>query len=508
MSAQNSQTNTFAAIDLGSNSFHMVMAEAEGDGFRVVDSMRSPVRLGAGLDAEKKLNAPTRERALDTLSRFAERLRGVPRKNISVVGTNTLRRAKNSKGFINDAYEILEKRIEIISGREEARLIYGSVAHTLPNKSQRRLVLDIGGGSTELVVGDNEIPDLMESINIGCVSASEAWFGDNKIDTWRFKGAIVHAELELQPVASAFINSGWDEVIGCSGTLKAASRILAELSLTDGDITLSALKKLQKILVKSGNVDKLGLESVGRDRLQVIAGGIAILIAIMKTLKIKQITVSQVALREGLLFEMIGKARHINFQKQTINNLIKLYRIDTTHADRVADTATRLFKKACKNWKLDPEGDLTLLCWACQLHEIGMSVAHSQYHKHGAYLLENSDMLGFTRAEQAALALLVRFHRRKLDREAYQQLPKSDRERLIMLTALIRIATLLHRSRQATRKASELDELSFSFKSGRIEVSVSEEWQETHPLSSAVLQDEAKHLKNMEIELGVSIAKS
>lgn len=492
--------NTYAAIDLGSNSFHMVMATPEGDSIRIVDSMRAPVRLGAGLDSSKKINPETKQLALETLSQFAQRLRGIPRNNVSIVGTNTLRRAKNSKRFINDAFDILEKRIEIISGREEARLIYGSVAHTLPDKSLRRLVIDIGGGSTELANGIGPVPDMVESINIGCVSSAVEWFADGKVDTHRFKGAIVHAELELQPVSATFRESGWDEVIGCSGTVKAAARILTELSLSDGDINLASLKKLQKMLIKAGRAEKLNLESISSDRIQVIAGGIAILIAIMKTLEVKQIVVSQVALREGLIFEMIGKTRHTNIQHQTIGNLIKLYRIDTEQSQRVESMATLLFEKACTAWKLDEENDSTLLNWACQLHEIGLSVAHSQYHKHGAYLLENSDLLGFTRAEQAALALLVRYHRRKFGLQAYEQLPKNDRERLVLLTALLRLAALLHRSRQA----SKVKEINFKFKPGRIEISTAESWLDEHPLTSADLADEAAHLKNAGIELQIN----
>lgn len=495
---------TYAAIDLGSNSFHMVVATPEGDSIRIIDSLRAPVRLAAGLDKSKRLAPKTEKYALETLSQFAQRLRGVPRKNVRVVGTSTLRRAaRNSDHFIDEAHDILGKRIEIISGREEARLIYGSVAHTLPKNEQRRLVIDIGGGSTELVSGKGLKPDLLESFNIGCVSSSSSWFGENRIEAKRMKGAIVHAQLELQPLTVAFTKKGWDEVIGCSGTLKATGRLLQELSLTDGNITLAGVRKLQKHFIKARKIEKLELESISKDRMQVIAGGIAIVYAIMKTLNIDQIQVSQVALREGLIFEMIGKNRHTDIQRQTIDNLVKRYHIDTHQSGRVMEIAQTLFTQAEKVWKLDAETDLDLLLWASELHEIGLSVAHSQYHKHGAYLLENSDLLGFTKAEQIALALLVRLHRRKLNLDIIEHLPKSESSRLIPLTILLRLAALLHRSRQA----SGLDEISFQFKNNKIHFKADKQWFQTHPLTAADLDDEAVHLRNVNMELKISVTE-
>ena len=495
-----SYQNTFAAIDLGSNSFHMVVAAADGDSIRIIDRLRAPVRLGAGLDKKKNINSTTQAMALDTLSQFAQRTRHLPRKNIRLVGTNTLRRARNADGFIREAFSLLGKRIEIISGREEARLIYASVAHTLAHADQRRLVIDIGGGSTELITGTGLKPHLMESFNMGCVSQTQDFFNNNRIDARSMKAATIVAQLELQPLVSAFVKSGWVDAIGCSGTIKAISKILEELGYTDGTITLSALKKLNRTLVRKRNVEALELTSISRDRMQVLPGGLAILTAIMKTLFIQELHVSQVALREGLIFDMLGRDAHISIQKQTLDTLVQRYLIDPQQAQYVETVCSKLFESAADNWKLDPENDWPPLQLSAQLHEIGMAVAHTQYHKHGAYLLENADLLGFTRAEQSNLALLVRYHRRKFDLDAYHQLPASEQDRLIKLTILLRLAVLLQRSRQA----DDLSPVSFKFKRDRIQIKAPASWFTAHPLTAADLDTEARHLEPTGIELVVT----
>lgn len=488
----------YAAIDLGSNSFHMMIAEPEGDSIRKLDSLRMPVRLGAGLDKNKQLLPETEAMALDALAKYAERLLNVPRKNIRIVGTNTLRRARNRDGFMREAARLLGKRIEIISGREEARLIFSAVAHTLPDTDQQRLVIDIGGGSTELVIGKGFHPQLMESVNMGCVSYSSRFLqGEEKITPASMKRATMEAQLELQPLTLAYQQCGWDTVIGCSGTIKAAARMLAELGLTDGTITRDGLRKLVRMIIKEGSVEALNLSSISQSRAQVVAGGLAVLRAIIKTLKIETMQASQVALREGLIFEMLGKAEHVDIQSQTIANLTSRYSIDISQATRVENTARSLFSKVAENWKLDPESDLELLVWAAKLHELGMGVAHTQYHKHGAYILENSDLLGFSLVEQNALALLVRYHRRKIDDAAFNNLPKEEKDRLLLLLGILRLAALLHRG----RNDESLDELNLAVKAGEITVVAPQSWLDEHPLTYAELLAEAERLTRVNIRL-------
>jgi len=334
---------TYAAIDLGSNSFHMVVAQEDGSTIRIIDSLRHPVRLGEGLDKNKNITDDTQERALQTLSQFAQRLRDVPKKRIRAVGTNTLRRAKNRKQFLAKAEQLIGKPIEIISGREEARLIYSAVSHALPETSGKRLVIDIGGGSTELVIGKKLKPDLMESINIGCVSFSKRFFADGKITKEQFKKAVLSAQSELEPVQREYRKKGWVEAVGCSGTIKAISRLQLELGISDGVITLDGINKLLDKLYKAGDISKLDLQQISKDRTQVLAGGISVLKAIFKSLDIDTLHTSQVALREGLIFDMIGQVEHHNTQLQTIESLSNRYSIDLEQVKRVEVTANRLF---------------------------------------------------------------------------------------------------------------------------------------------------------------------
>ena len=514
MEPENSPTNmdqtdlkqdNFAAIDLGSNSFHMLLAEPEGDSIRVIDSLRVPVRLGSGLDKQKHIKPATEDLALQAIGQFAQRLHGVPRQNMRIVGTNTLRRARNAEHFINEAFVILRKRIEIIAGREEARLIYSAVSHGLPAPERQRMVIDIGGGSTELIIGKDYSPEIMESMNMGCVSYSNDHLCDEKVTASAVKDCIVQAQLELQPVLKAYRDAGWEEVIGCSGTIKAVSNALLELELSDGQITLAGLKKLQKNMISAGSVQKLGLNTISKNRSQVFAAGSAILYAIMKSMNIEALQASQVALREGLIFELIGKTEHVDIQSQTIANLENRYHVDEVQAHRVAVLSSQLFELASKAWVLDEEPDRQLLPqllhWGSRLHEVGLAVAHSQYHKHGAYLIEHSDLLGFSRAEQTALSLLVRYHRRKLDITAFTNLPEAEGELLLKLLLLLRMSVLLQRARYE----QSLDSVHFKFEKKQLTVTAPASWFDAHPLTTADLQDEAKQIASSGVKLTISV---
>jgi len=490
--------SVYAAIDLGSNSFHMLVATPEGNSIRKIDSLRVPTRLAAGLDKNKRLLPETEALALDALAKYSERLRDVPRRNIRVVGTNTLRRAKKRERFMREAHRLLGKPIEIISGREEARLIYSAVSHTFPESEQRRLVIDIGGGSTELALGTGSKPALMESVHMGCVSYTHQYLkGGETISATTMKKAMTEAQLELQPLTVAYQHYGWDEVVGCSGTIKATARMLAELAITDGTITRDGLRQLSRLIINKKSASALKLSSISQNRTQVIAGGIAVLRAIMKTLDIKRIHASQVALREGLIFDMLGEAEHLDIQNQTIANLTARYSIDIRQVNRVEGTAIKLFNHVADVWKLDCETDLQLLVWAANLHELGMGVAHTQYHKHGAYILENSDLLGFSQAEQTALALLVRYHRRKIDQTAFDALTESESQRLSLLLSLLRLSALLHRGRYD----DTLKDVNVTIKEGQITVVAPQTWLDEHPLTYAELISEAERLTHVNIKL-------
>ncbi len=499
MITTDAKADSWAAIDLGSNSFHMVVAVQDGSSIRHIDSIRDAVRLGAGLDHRKRLLPETEARALDTLARFAERLRGVPSENIRMVGTNTLRRARGARRFMQRAAELVGCPVDIVSGREEARLIWSAVAHTLPETANHRLVIDIGGGSTELIIGKGLSPILMESLNIGCVSLMQSVFSRRKLKPSSMKEAITAAQLELQPVAKAYRDLEWQDVVGCSGTIKAAARMLAELGLTDGVIERAALHELIFDIAEAGGTEALQLESISQSRRDVIPGGLAALYGLMKILDIQTLQACNAALREGLIFDMIGASDYLDVRTQTVENLQSRFLIDTNQAARVERTAHELFDHVAKTWNLDPDADLDLLINAARLHELGMGVAHTQYHKHGAYILEHSDLLGFSLGEQNALALLVRWHRRKIDFEAFDTLPDSDRERLLKLLGLLRLAALMHRGRHD----EPLDDIRLRISEGRITVSASQDWLDNHPLTAAELTAEAERLLHVNIRLKI-----
>lgn len=461
--------------------------------------MRDSVRLGAGLDHRKRLLPETEARALDTIARFAERLHDVPGEHIRMVGTNTLRRARGARRFMQRAAELVGCPVDIVSGREEARLIWSAVAHTLPKTSERRLVIDIGGGSTELVIGKGLSPILMESLNIGCVSTMLSAFARGKVKPSSMKDAITAARLELQPVAKAYLDLGWQEAVGCSGTIKAAARMLAELGLTDGVIEREALYELIFKIAEAGGTETLQFESISQNRQGVIPGGLAVLYGLMKTLNIKTMQACNAALREGLIFDMIGTDEYIDVRTRTVENLQSRFLIDAQQAARVEQTARELFDHVAETWELKPATDLDLLVNAARLHELGMGVAHTQYHKHGAYILEHSELLGFSLGEQNALALLVRWHRRKIDFEAFDPLPDQDRERLLKLLGLLRLAALMHRGRHD----QPLDDIRLRISDGRITVAASQTWLDEHPLTAAELAAETERLLHVNIRLKI-----
>ncbi|HBR98647.1 MAG TPA: exopolyphosphatase [Gammaproteobacteria bacterium] len=492
-----SKLQSYAAIDLGSNSFHMVIAQLEGQTLRMVDRLREAVRLGSGLDDKKRLAPETLELAMACLGQFEQRLRGIPRENIRIVGTNTLRRAKNTGEFFSQARQLLGKDIEVISGREEARLIYSAVAHSQPTPETRRLVIDIGGGSTELIIGTGYKPSIMESTNMGCVSFSEQYFPSGEISKSAMQSAILHAELELQPILRAYKDAGWEEAIGCSGTIKATLKALREQKLCDDVITRQGLKELCDIMINAGKFETLNLSSINTNRRKVIVGGIAVLYAVMRSLEIDALKVSQVALREGVIYDMIGKAEHDDAQEQTIQQLLSYYRADEKQSERVSATAQKLFSAVQNVWKLDPDHDLNTLIRASQLHEIGLSVAHHQYHKHAAYLLQHSDMLGFSRTQQNELALLVRYHRRKLDTKPFTTLDSDRSTTLLKLLALLRVAVLFHRDRYT----HEMPTITMSVKKSELQIAIPQEWMEDHPLTAVELVEEKAKLKSADIKL-------
>jgi len=488
---------TFAAIDLGSNSFHMIVADVIDGRVQIVDRIKEMVRLAGGLDDELNLSEKAIESSLQCLERFGQRIKEVPASNVRAVGTNTLRQARNNHTFLKKAHKALNHRIEIISGREEARLIYHGVAHTIFNEDEQRLVIDIGGGSTELIIGKGFDAKVTESLYMGCVNMSKRFFADGDISAKKMRRAILASRQELEHIEALYRMLGWDTILGTSGTITSIKGVIQSQGWNKDRITSKALSKLKKDLLQKGHVNKIDYEGLASNRIPVFPGGVAILSAVFEALEIKEMDTAEGALREGLLYDLIGRLHQDDTRDKTVNDLIVRYCIDKEHAERVETTAIEIFNQINRDWDLLTSEDKKLLCWAARLHELGLAVAHSQYHKHGAYLLNNSDMPGFSRQEQNYLGLLVRCHRRKFPIELIQEMPETDQDRLKKLAIILRLAVVLNRSRTYTSPPA----FKLTIKSEMVIIIFTRQWLNTHPLTEADLQTEADYLKVAAIKL-------
>lgn len=480
-----------AGVDLGSNSFHLMVARAEDDGrIHVLDRLRDPVRLAAGLDAQGLITADATARGVTALERFGERLRDMPSRSVRAVGTNTLRKARNGTEVEEAFTEALGHPVEIISGREEARLIYGGVTHVTPPIEGRLLVLDIGGGSTECIIGRGYEPLALDSLYMGCVETTQRFFGDGKATKGAFRKARLAAGLELASIVHRYRKIGWDRVLGSSGTILAVGEVLRQRGWSSGTITTGALGKLEDLLIAGPNASKLVLDGLEPDRAPVFAGGVAILSAAFRFLEIEEMTPANGALREGLVYELLGRVSAGDPRNRTIENLASRYKVDRDHAERVAETAAALFSQANKSWKHDDETGQRLLRHAALVHEIGLSIAYAGFQKHGAYILEHADLPGFSLDEQQILATIVGAHRRKLSNLSFESLPRDRRQLALDLTLLLRIAVRLHHS----RTSEALPDMHLRARKSQLTLELPAQWLEDRPLTRADLEEETEIL--------------
>lgn len=436
--------NTIAAVDLGSNSFRLQVARVVDDQIYPLDSLKEAVRLGAGLTADKFLDDASQQRALACLKRFAERLRGLPVHAVRVVGTNTFRVAKNAAAFLALAEQTLGFPIEVVAGREEARLIYLGVSHSLPVSTSRRLVVDIGGGSTECIIGEGFEPMQMESLYMGCVSFSKRYFADGKISKEALKQAELAARIELQSIKLKFTPKHWQEAIGSSGTARALADLLEQNGWSHAGITAEGLAQLRSVMLKAGDCKKLeSLLGMKSDRIPVLPGGFAIMSAVFGEFGIQQMKIADTALREGVLYDLIGRFHHLDMRNETVNQFMRRYHVDMAQAKRVEEFSLSLFDQVAQGNEEDVKVLRQKLSWVAKMHEIGISIAHSGYHKHSAYILENADMPGFSKMEQSTLGLLVRAQRGSLAKIS----SLADKDEMWAAIGVLRLGVLLHRSR-------------------------------------------------------------
>lgn len=475
-----------AAIDLGSNSFRLQVGRIVNDQIYPLDGLKEAVRLAAGLSPNKILDVAAQQRGLAALQRFNERLRGFDGNSVRAVATNTLRVAKNAPEFLVQAEGALGVPIEVIAGREEARLIYVGVAHTLPDPHRQQLVVDIGGGSTEFIIGKSFEPILLESLYMGCVSYSLQYFPGGRIDKRGLKDAEMAASRELQAISHAYREAGWEVAVGSSGSAKALVEILEQNGLSDGGITREGMERLKAILLRAGSLDRLQLAGLRGDRLPVLLGGFAIMSAVFKEFGVERMVFSEGALRLGVLYDLLGRYHHHDLRDATVSAFVARYAVDRRQADEVANTAAHLFAGLVPE-SLHGENqhpDLRFLRWAALLHEIGISVAHSSYHKHSAYILANADMPGFSRMDQGRLARLVLAHRGKLERVAALDPDSSDWQLIVCL----RLAAIIHRARDG-RGVPPIQ----LRRDGRgFIVTAKEGWLKQLPLTAAAIDEEQR----------------
>lgn len=486
-----------AAVDLGSNSFHMIVARIGNGHMQVTDRIKEMVRLGEGVGEDRQLDPQVVERALACLERFGQRLRGFPPGSVRAVGTNTLRQLAPDSDFLSRAEAALGHPIEVIAGREEARLIYLGVAHDLAAGTERRLVVDIGGGSTEIIVGLGFSPRLRESLHMGCVSMSRRHFADGRITARAMERAELTGALEVRPVRELFRRTGWQTAVGSSGTIKSIAAVLAAEGWCEDGISAPALLRLRDALLETGRISSLALKGLAEERKPVFAGGVAVLRSVFETLGIQHLQVSEYALREGLIYETMGRSQHVDVRERTVETLGRHFQIDQDHAQRVRATAVALLRRLTGPWSLQDPNHRLMLAWAARLHEIGVMVAHSQHQKHGAYLLRNADLAGFTRPEQMLLAVLVLGHRRKFPVQELAVLPHGAGEPARRLCIILRLAVLLHRGRSSESKpnptlTTDGDNLALSFP---------DDWLSDHPLTRLELEEEAERLASAGIRL-------
>ncbi|MCW5618346.1 MAG: exopolyphosphatase [Nitrosomonas sp.] len=481
----------YAAIDLGSNSFHMIVAQYADGRLQVIDRIKEMVRLASGLNAQHELSEASMQLALACLQRFGQRIQEIPKANIRAVGTNTLRQARNGDFFLSRAETALDHPIEIIAGQEEARLIYQGVAHTNYDEINRRLVIDIGGGSTELIIGRGYDIFSMDSLYMGCVNMSQRFFDDGKIKAKKISKSVLYARQELESIEATYKKTGWDLALGTSGTITAIRDVVQAQGWCENGITAGALSKLVDTLITIGDSKAIAFEGLSEHRKPVFASGVAVLLGIFDALNLDKIGVSDGALREGLLFDLIGRTHNEDIRDKTITDVCQRYGIDMEQAYRVKATAESFFHQSCLEWQLNEKDDLKLLQWGALIHEIGLSIAHAQYHHHGDYLVTHSDLAGFSRQEQNKLAKLIRCHRRKFPLDEFGTIPAAAQLTIVRLSILLRLAVVLHRSRSNTT----LPAIGIQTQMNKIRLHFPPDWLTSHPLTLADLQTEQDYLQ-------------
>ncbi|HEX2140035.1 MAG TPA: Ppx/GppA phosphatase family protein [Woeseiaceae bacterium] len=476
----------------------MVVGELRSGQLAIIDRLKETVRLSEGLKADGDLGKAAKKRALECLSRFGERLRDMRASSVRAAGTSTLRRARDSDAFRRDAEKALGHPIEVISGIEEARLIFSGVTHSLPPWDGPRLVMDIGGGSTELIIGEGSTPKALESLHLGCVSLTEDCFPDGRLSRRRFERARLAARLEIAPVKSFFPDAPGTESIGTSGTILATAAVARELGLAEsGDLTRAAVERVIERVLEFDDTARLTLPGLPEARAEVWPGGLAILAELLDALGVERLRPSEGALREGLLYDQLGRLQHADARERSVEALARRFSVDRAQAARVRDTARALLRQCSTRWKLGSPLAGQMLDWAASLHEIGLDISHDGFQRHGAYIVENADLPGFPSTEQTLLAFLIANQRRELRLRSRRKLPEAWRDRALRLALLLRLAVLLNRS----RSNASLPLVRLKTGKSCMRLLFPEGWLRDNPLTAADLSRERRYLHRIGFNL-------
>ena len=472
-----SPEDLLAAIDLGSNSFHLIIAKSEFGELRPVHALAEKVQLGETSGAAM-LTSGAISRGLTCLERFKQPIDSTTPVKIRVVGTNALRRAKNRQDFIEPAEQILGAPIDVIYGREEARLIYLGVAHTLSDDEDTRLVVDIGGGSTEFILGRRFEPIRLESLQMGCVSFGQAFFPDGNISKERFEAAYHRARIEISHIKRNYQKNLWAEAVGSSGTLRAIETLITAAGWREDGIDRDSLAKLQRLLLTFNRIDDIDLPGLSETRKGVVTAGLAITLGIFDGLQIPLMRTSAGALREGVIYDLLGRFSHEDVRNRSVSAMQQRYSVDQRIADLVTQRVTILAEATKEHWGLQVD-DIELLKWAGALHEIGVAISQKNYSQHSAYLVLNTDLPGFAQQDQEVMATLITGLKGKPRSELLDGVAKRKRRRVARMMVLLRLAVML----KHVEALEEIPDLSVSADESSLTLAFPQSWGEDHPLT-------------------------
>jgi len=492
-----------AVLDLGSNSFRALLAEEQGGELLVREKLKHKVQLLRGFN-DGALASAAIERGVESIRRFRQRLSSLERANIQVCGTHALRQSTNSAEFVAEVEALLGVPVQIISGEEEARLIYGGVLHHLPTSNEARLVVDIGGGSTEFAFGTGFAPSVGLSVEIGCVAYTDRFFADERVSETTLESARASAVQSLQAVLSdrsidlqQAVQSEQVRVIGTSGTIESLIQVADANGWSSNCITAESLAQLRAALCDERWIPGIGLPGLPPERVDIFPAGVALVSAVFDVLRPGAMYFANASMQEGMLYEQAHR-RVEDVQWRTVRDLGRRFHSDKRQVDRVRATLERLWQSCRVDWFGNAQEYERLMGWACELHEIGIQISADHYHRHGNYIIANGALRGFSRQQQLQLALMVRSHRRSFPALAFGQFEAVHGLRMMRAAALLRIAVILERSRD---DAESPDPLSARVDGNTLSLMLPQGWLANHPLSQEEINEEIDQLRSAHVEL-------